>query len=569
VSIPAANVGRLALVRLDRIGDFLLWVGAARFYRQHFRNAEIVLFGNAAIADLARAMPHWDRFAAVHVPEAGAPALADAGPPPGQFDLVVNLQYSRTFAHDRFVAALPARRAVAADVRGPNMTPAEFAESSALYSDLLELTPAPMHELARNFEILNAITGGGHAPELEPLAPLLGPRHPGLPPRYVAVFPGGSWAKKAYPWPRLVALCRMLQQRFGIVSVLCGGPADKVAAANIDRNAQGATIDLTGSLDLRESLAVIAGAELVVANDSMAAHAANHLRRPSVCLLGGGYNRPDPAGGRSSGRFFPYPEDLVPADLQIVLEYPMPCAGCSYLCKYDAVARDVIPCLDYIPLPALLEAADRSLSEGFLRGARGVIHVGANVGQERDLYARHGLAVLWVEPVPAVFETLTRNIAGLPGQQAACALVTDRDGEPTVLHVANNEGASSSILALGRHREIWPEVEFVEDIPLSSTTLPTLLRKLGRAAGDFDVLVLDTQGSEGLVLAGAQPLLAHLAWIRTEAADFEAYVGCTTVVRLQAFLEPLGFRLRQQRKFAEAPDGGAYFDLLFGRAATA
>src|SRR6187549_2624440 len=31
----------------------------------------------------------------------------------------------------------------------------------------------------------------------------------------------------------------------------------------------------------------------------------------------------------------------------------------------------------------------------FLRSARGVVHVGANIGQERELYQRCGLEVLW------------------------------------------------------------------------------------------------------------------------------------------------------------------------------
>jgi hypothetical protein len=42
----------------------------------------------------------------------------------------------------------------------------------------------------------------------------------------------------------------------------------------------------------------------------------------------------------------------------------------------------------------------------YLRKVRGVIHVGANEGQERDLYAAFGLNVIWIEPIPEVFQVL-------------------------------------------------------------------------------------------------------------------------------------------------------------------
>ena len=41
--------------------------------------------------------------------------------------------------------------------------------------------------------------------------------------------------------------------------------------------------------------------------------------------------------------------------------------------------------------------------DDFLRDVTGVVHVGANTGQERDKYARHGLSVIWVEPIPDIY----------------------------------------------------------------------------------------------------------------------------------------------------------------------
>ena len=63
-------------------------------------------------------------------------------------------------------------------------------------------------------------------------------------------------------------------------------------------------------------------------------------------------------------------------------------------------------------------------ADDFLKRATGVIHIGANTGQERDVYAHYGLRVLWVEPIPTVFEELKENLNGYERQQALQALVT-------------------------------------------------------------------------------------------------------------------------------------------------
>src|SRR6266404_1018899 len=54
----------------------------------------------------------------------------------------------------------------------------------------------------------------------------------------------------------------------------------------------------------------------------------------------------------------------------------------------------------------------------YLRQVSGVIHVGANTGQERYLYASYGLDVLWIEPIPSAFDELCKNISVLPKQRA-------------------------------------------------------------------------------------------------------------------------------------------------------
>ena len=176
---------------------------------------------------------------------------------------------------------------------------------------------------------------------------------------------------------------------------------------------------------------------------------------------------------------------------------------------------------------ARIRKLQRKDRDRFLSDISGLIHVGANTGQERYLYAAYGLRVLWIEPIPEIFYKLVANIKAFPGQRAVEDLVTDRDGEEYTFHISNNSGLSSSILALKQHKDIWPDVDYTESIPLTSTTLNSLLQREQIDPAEYQALIMDTQGSELLVLHGAVPVLKNFQYIKTEVADLLVDVSQT------------------------------------------
>lgn len=203
----------------------------------------------------------------------------------------------------------------------------------------------------------------------------------------------------------------------------------------------------------------------------------------------------------------------------------------------------------------------------YLWDCRGVIHVGANVGHEAHEYSDHDLRVLWIEPIPEVYNILLKRIAEFPKQKAIQALVTDVTGKEYEFKIANNGGGSSSILDMGQTRDIWPQVSFEKAIFLRSYTLANLLERNHINIDPYDCLVMDTQGSELLVLKGADALLHRFKFIKTEAADFEAYIGCARVKDISEFLAKHKFKEISRHQMASHPDGGAYLELLFKRTA--
>lgn len=201
----------------------------------------------------------------------------------------------------------------------------------------------------------------------------------------------------------------------------------------------------------------------------------------------------------------------------------------------------------------------------FLKKVSGVIHVGANIGQERKRYAACGLRVVWIEPIPEVFETLKANLRGFPRQTALKCLVSDQDNVEYQFHIASNEGESSSTLDLNLHKDIWPKVVYERTITLRSKTLPSLLKDEYVDPSEYDALVVDTQGTELLVLKGAVPILRNFTYIKTEATDYESYTDCCQLADITSFLAHHGFKEFCRNKWATHPKGGGHYDIVYKR----
>lgn len=199
----------------------------------------------------------------------------------------------------------------------------------------------------------------------------------------------------------------------------------------------------------------------------------------------------------------------------------------------------------------------------FLDESTGVIHVGANLGQERAIYADRKLPVVWIEPMPGIFDVLDAQISVMPDQVAYQYLVTDQDGAEYDFGIANNQAQSSSIFKLAQHREIWPDVDYIGSMKLKSTTLKTIIEREELNMSIFNTLIMDVQGAELLVLKGAGDYVSRFKFIRCEAADFEVYEGCCQLTDLDEYLAPLGFKRTQTWRGAGKPGVGFAYEVLY------
>ena len=209
---------------------------------------------------------------------------------------------------------------------------------------------------------------------------------------------------------------------------------------------------------------------------------------------------------------------------------------------------------------------EREFLDGYLRNISGVIHIGANLGQERRYYWLIGVDVLWVEPIREIYERMVDNISRYPRQHALNALVGARDGEKLTLGIATNNGASSSVLPLQDHAVLFPDIQYTEQRQLTTVTLGTLLNTHGIKLEDYQALTLDTEGAELMILRGAGDLLKHFRYIKCEVSDFPARTGTPTTSDLDQLLSGLGFRQLARRSFGMGPnERGTFWDIVWKR----
>jgi len=203
--------------------------------------------------------------------------------------------------------------------------------------------------------------------------------------------------------------------------------------------------------------------------------------------------------------------------------------------------------------------------------SNGIIHIGANGGQESDMYYNGGNKVIWIEASPFVMPTLLDRIAKYENQKAIQALVTDKDGiEYDFLCDKNNAGQSSSLFDFHLHRKMFLKVVMGESIKLIGKTLPTILRENNINIEEYKHINMDVEGAELLVLKGAINILNNFERIILEASDFESRVGQPFLKDIEEFMSAHNFVKTEQRKIHHA-DGvnvvsieeGSYYEVTY------
>lgn len=169
----------------------------------------------------------------------------------------------------------------------------------------------------------------------------------------------------------------------------------------------------------------------------------------------------------------------------------------------------------------------------------GALHVGGHWGEEAAEYYSNGATkTIWIEANPECMERLQQETSKYPNVICICGCVSDKIGE-TIFNISNNEGQSSSILELDYHKVAHPEVHYLSQKVVSTTTLNDLLKDFDLTGYNF--LNADIQGAELLMLKGATNLLHKFDALYLEVNQKQLYAGCALIEEIDEFLKEHNF----------------------------
>jgi lipopolysaccharide heptosyltransferase I len=102
---------------------------------------------------------------------------------------------------------------------------------------------------------------------------------------YVLLNPGAAWPNKRWPPERLGAVARAISERWNLASIALWGPGERQLADEVASHAGGAAI-VTAPTTIRDLVALVRGARLMVSGDTGPTHIAAALGIPIVGLFG-------------------------------------------------------------------------------------------------------------------------------------------------------------------------------------------------------------------------------------------------------------------------------------------
>lgn len=166
---------------------------------------------------------------------------------------------------------------------------------------------------------------------------------------------------------------------------------------------------------------------------------------------------------------------------------------------------------------------------------KGIIHIGAHLREEKSDYISAGVdEILWVEANPKVFaSSLSQGLSD--SELFFNEVITDVDDQLLDFKITNN-GQSSSVLDLDKHKAHHPDIHVTESIRVKTKRFDTLVKEKDINIDKYNFLNLDIQGAELLALKSFGDLLSGIDYIYTEINEAHLYKDCALVGEIDEYL---------------------------------
>ena len=337
-------IRKILVVNVNWLGDVIFSVPVFRALKQHYPQAEVWCLAVPRVREVLESCPFVDGIIVYDERGRDRGLLAKwrlvRRLRAADIDLAFVLHRSWTRAFLVFLAGIPQRVGVNVKGRGGFLTcrvvpPPENLHRADAYLAVLEGYGVPVTN--RRYELL-----------VEPAAMAAVNRKlssAGITAqdKMVVVNPGGNWNLKRWPPEFFAQLIRRLVSELKVKVVLPGGVADRDMIVDIARNSAVDPLLLVGQTNLKELVALMRQATLVISADSGPLHVASAVGTCGIGIFGP--TRPELTGPRGPGEVVILQKDV----------------GCNRSACYNLACPDNV-CMKAVTVEEVVAAAKKMLS---------------------------------------------------------------------------------------------------------------------------------------------------------------------------------------------------------------
>lgn len=342
---------KILVIRLDRIGDFALYLPFAAALRLKFPREKyhLTLIGNPLWMPLARKMLDFDLFLELDTQQ----FLTDTSYRRALLKKIATMQFS-LLLQPRFYRELLTEDLIAMAAAAPDSLAFSGTARHINRQFILRPWKKPYHRLIDSNTLYHAHELEKNRLFLEEAAPGKIPipnpwlKHSPLPKSLtelagcIVILPGGSAPERAWPANNFGILVKEIAH-LPLKIVITGTKSEQKTAQEVMDFAKIPIVNLTGKLNIEEFVSLIANAALVIGNDTGGIHIAALSGVPTLVICGQG----------QFGDFHPYPHDNINIPEicrpNLVALPLLPCHGCCWQCCYSQTPKEYC-CIRQIPV---------------------------------------------------------------------------------------------------------------------------------------------------------------------------------------------------------------------------
>lgn len=348
------------IVKLDNIGDFIVWLDSAKRFRSAYSYANITLVCDILSSELAEKLPYWNNIIKIDRKQFKKNiyyryrmirSIREAG-----YQLSINPTFSRKIMFDdTIIRATQSKMSIGLAGDNLNTSSSFFRRLSKKWYSKLINSPSLLSEHKPSEHYINNFFAEffDHSPKEITINSLPSFKSkysidPRLEDNYFVIFHGAASFRRMWGLEEFATIAHKVSSRFGLKLVICGGPAEVNRSKTLSSLLKCTFIDLTGSTSLLDLIEVIRNSKFVISNETSAVHIAAAVQTLSFCILGGGNFK----------RFVPYPESIS-LSKPVSIFNTMPCYNCNWNCTVDQNKAKPYPCISSITPSQLLEEIEK------------------------------------------------------------------------------------------------------------------------------------------------------------------------------------------------------------------